>query len=351
VTSYEFIVESHTGPLEAIVGTDGSLEIFGLNVEHEQAMNEFSDKASTAYALVLLWDQLTDVVAFRYGLRQGLMDELAVFISECSNFVEHWPMTDFVFSDDEMESHNVHNALASLLKEAVANLDETACLAIARFARAIGVHVEIDTRNWGTRLLDDFVTLFKEYHFFVFDGQNVASSWTKYSKCVYTDIFYFTRKSVATTSEDDPDYDPRQEISPEEKRLVEKIMNVIGIKDPPADDACRYTDSPPWTRDIGIAGECALAYYPLRPREETPYSVKRYEPTLIEYPDLVEARKAASMARAIDEANGHFYDIRLMVRTYDRTTEEYEHWDHMSKKRRQRVGSFHDWVAQNWEEV
>jgi hypothetical protein len=351
MTSYEFVVESHTGPLEAIVGTDGSLEIFDLNVEHEQAMNEFSDKASPAYALVLLWDRLTDVVAFRYGLRQDLMDALAVFISECPNIVERWPMTDFVFNDDEMEFHSVHNALASLLKEAVANLDETACLAIARFARAIGVHVEINPGRWETKQIDEFATLFMESHYLVLANQDVAGPWNKYSKCVYTDIFYFTRKSVAATSADDPDYDPRQEISPEEKRLAEKIMNVIGIKDPPADDACLYADSPPWTRDIGIAGKYALAYYLLRPHEETPYSVKRYEPTLIEYPDLVEARKAASMARAIDEANGHSYDIRIMVRTYDRTTEEYEHWDHMSKKRRQRVGSFHDWVAQNWEEV
>ena len=350
MASYEFIVESHTGPLEVIVGTDGSLEIFGLDIEREQAMNEFYDKPSTAYALVVLWDRLTDVVAFRYGLRQDLMDELAVFISECPNIVEHWPMTDFVFNDDEMEFHNVHNALASLLKEAVSNLDETASLAIARFARAIGIHVEIEM-GWGATQIDEFATLFRESHYLVIEGQNVAGPWNKYSKCVYTDIFYFTRKSVAATSEDDPGYDPKQEISPEEKRLVEKIMNVIGIEDPPADDACMYADSPPWVRDIGIAGEYALVYYPLRPREETPYSVKRYELTLIEYPDSVEARRAALMARAIDEANGRFYDIRLMCRVHDLTAEKYEHWDHMSKKRQQRIGSISDWVEQNWEEV
>lgn len=351
MTLYEFVVESHTGPLEAIVGTDGSLEIFGLDIEHEQAMNEFYGKASTAHALALLWDRLTDVIAFRYTPRQDLMDELAAFIAQCPDIVECWPMTDFVFNDDEMEFHNVHNALASMLVKAVASLDEAACLAVARFARAIGVHVEIDTQYWSEKKLDNFVTLFIETHYFVFDGQNISGHWNKYSKCVYTDIFYFTRESVPTTSADDPHYDPSHEISPEKRRLVEKIMNVVGIKDPPAGDACMYADFPPWTRDIGIAGEYALFYYPLRPREETPYSVKRYEPTLIEYPDLEGAKAAFAMARTIDEAHGRFYDIRLMRRVHDRTAEEYEHWNSMSKQRQRRTGSFHEWIAQNWEEV
>ena len=351
MASYKFMVQSAAGPVQAIASGDGSLEILDLDVEYEQAMIEFYGKPSIAYVLVLLWDRLTDVLVFRYAPRYDIMEDLALFISKCPDLVEHGLLPVFAHNDEPMEIYNIFDAVSSMISAAFSGFDEKYCLDITRFIGKIGVHVTIEGRNYDTRLLGGHATLLKEFHYLIINNNSMFGPWARYAKCEYTDIFLFNQKSTEATGDDDPDIDLGQQFGQEHMQLVSKIIGAIGVKDYPADDACTFAGSPPRPCSIGVPGGYGVLYYPLRPHDKTPYSIDRPGPILMEYPDLEEAVDGCRLAREIDEHHGHFYDIRLVKRVSPQYGEDYENWEVMSKKKRQRMGSFADWVAQYWERV
>jgi hypothetical protein len=353
MASYKFEIESRDGPVSAIVSGDGTLEIFDLDVEYEQATTEFYVNPSPAYALTLLWDRLIDTIAFRYAPRYDLMEKFAITLSRCPAIIEDKELMVFAFTDDQMELYNVRGAVARSLVRHIEDLEETEALALAEFAKAIGVHVDIGSYNQYTKQLDCFVTLLCETHSLELEEWRVGYSWRRYSKCEFTDIFYFNQKSVDATSEDDPDYNPAKHINPETMQFMNKVMDAIGIKDKDyIEDACYHADNPPRPCSIEVPGEYALLYYAVRPLKNSPYPTK-YSAQIIEYPDLEEAKKAYMIATTLNDNSGHYYDIFLMKRRADPVSfgEKYENWGVMSKKRQQKIGSFQDWVAQFWEEV
>ena len=346
MASYEFTIQSATGPVKAIVDSDGSLEFSSLDVSYEQAMFEFSGKPSMAYVLFLSWDKLVNPFDSFDSMDESVIGtkDLSRMISECPEIIGYSPLFEIAINDSRFHIYmpDILDSAIAMFKQSFSDLRESSCLSLIRFFRDSHVSMYIDSQPDTSERTNLWTMVFREVHWFKIYDETVMDPWYRFSECMHTDIFFFDSSSR--------EIDREQEYSDSAHMLLTwKIIEAAGLKDFPADDACKYASEKPVVCETGIYGEYALAYYRVRPASEIPYS-RIYDEILVQYQDKKEMNLAYQIATAMDASNGGCYDIRRMKRlSYEERV--YEDWQQMTEKQRQHVGSFRDWIAQDWMEI
>ena len=346
MASYKFEILASGGSVNATVSSDGVLEICNFNPEYEETISALGSKPSPAHLLFSLWERLVTMAGY---FEPPFMDVMIQMISKCPMVVAHRPLEAYAMEVDRafVFISDLNFAVLHLLESAFDDCDESVCIGIAKFIRDSGplvygshhIHPWLQEYQDGVTYPNKWTTVFKEERYLVCDGFSIGP-WYRYSQCEITDIFYFNRRSSEISG--------IQKIGKTKIGILKRILEIVGIKERPCDDACSYSPDPPYPLNAG-SGDYAIMYYRHASLNKIPYS-KKFDEALVQYGTIAEMNHAYDIATSMDVVYGNCYHIRRMKRIPD-TKILHEDWQHITEEGRQQyMGSFRNWVAQCWTE-
>lgn len=344
MASYKFEILASTGPVSATVSSDSILEIHDFSPEYEETFVALGGNPSPAYLLFSIWERLVTMAGH---FEPPFMDVMTRMIFKCPMVVTYRPLAQYAMDADRVFIDYLNQAVLNLLETAFEDCDESVCIEIAKFIRDSGplvdeshhIHLWLQEYQDGVTDPNKWTTVFKEERYLVCDDFSIGP-WYRYSQCEITDIFYFNRRSNEISG--------IQKIGKTKMGILKRILEIVGIKESPCDDACKYSPDPPYPLNTG-SGDYAIMYYRHASLNKIPYS-KKFDEAIVQYGIRTEMDHAYDIATSMDAVYGNCYHVRRMKRIPD-TEILHEDWQHMAEKQRQRIGSFRDWVAQCREEI